>query len=157
MLEKPELTIVLEQRINYDEVIQSLCDIQLQRDYYRSQHPEIQTTGMDFLTNEEIRSIKLTDRGLWEYASQFIEEGNVKSKQEVEEIALRLFGDKSDELLTRMIERKNNKLMSYLTATKGVPASRITINTPTPEAMKEYHDACRYEIHVGLGSDEIFE
>lgn len=156
MLEKPELTLVLQQRINYNEVIQSLCDIQLQRDYYCSQHPEIQATGMDFLTNEEIRSIKLSDKGLWEYASQFKAEGSVQSKQEVEEIALKLFGDKSDDLLARMIERKNNKLITYLTTSKGVPASRITINAPTTEAMKEYKNDCRYEIHVGMG-DEIFE
>jgi hypothetical protein len=157
MLEKPELNLTLEQRVNYNEVIQALCDIQLQRDYYRSKHPEIQTTGMDFLTNEEIRAIKLNDKDLMEYATQFAEEGKtVQSKQEVEEIALKLFGDKSDELLTRMIERKNSKLMSYLTATKGVPASRITINAPLLEAMKDYDKACRYEIHAGLG-DEKFE
>jgi hypothetical protein len=157
MLEKPELNLTLEQRVNYNEVIQALCDIQLQRDYYRSKHPEIQTTGMDFLTNEEIRAIKLNDKDLMEYATQFAEEGKtVQSKQEVEEIALKLFGDKSDELLTRMIERKNSKLMSYLTATKGVPASRITINAPSLEAMKDYDKACRYEIHAGLG-DEKFE
>ena len=155
MLEKPGLTVTLEQRINYDEVIQSLCDIQLQRDYYRSQHPEIQTTGMDFLTNEEIRSIKLNDGGLMEYASKFAEEGKtVQSKQDVEEIALKLFGDKSDELLTRMIERKNSKLMNYLTATKGVQASRITINAPSLESMKAYDKACRYEIHAGLGDEK---
>ena len=157
MLEKPELNLTLEQRVNYNEVIQALCDIQLQRDYYRSKHPEIQTTGMDFLTNEEIRAIKLNDKDLMEYATQFAEEGKtVQSKQEVEEIALKLFGDKSDELLTRMIERKNSKLMSYLTATKGVPVSRITINAPSLEAMKDYDKACRYEIHAGLG-DEKFE
>lgn len=157
MLEKPELTVSLEQRINYNEVIQSLCDIQLQRDYYRSQHPELQTTGMDFLTNEEIRSIKLNDKGLMEYAAQYAEEGKeVQSKQDVEAIALKLFGDKSDELLTRMIERKNNKLLTYLTVTKGVQTSRITINAPSLEAMKDYDKACRYEIHVGMG-DEIFE
>lgn len=157
MLEKTDLTLVLEQRVNYNEVIQALCDIQLQRDYYRSQHPELQTTGMDFLTNEEIRAIKLNDKGLMDYAAQYAEEGKtVQSKQEVEEIALKLFGDKSDELLTRMIERKNNKLTTYLTATKGVPANRITINAPSLEAMKDYDKACRYEIHAGLG-DEIFE
>ena len=157
MMEKPDLSLTLEQRINYNEVIQALCNIQLQRDYYRSQHPELQTTGMDFLTNEEIRSIKLNDKGLMEYASKYAEEGNaVQTKQDVEAIALKLFGDKSDELLTRMIERKNTKLMTYLTATKGVPASRITINAPSVEAMKDYNKACRYEIHVGMGG-EIFE
>lgn len=157
LLEKPELTLVLEQQINYNEVIQSLCDIQLQRDYYRSLHPELQTSGMDFLTNEEIRSIKLNDKGLMEYASTFAEEGKtVQSKQDAEEIALKLFGDKSDELLTRMMERKNNKLSSYLTATKGVQAGRFTINAPSLESMKAYDKTCRYVIHAGLG-DEIFE
>ena len=156
LLEKPDLSLTLEQRINYNEVIQALCDIQLQRDYYRSTHPELQTTGMDFLTNEEIRSIKLNDSGLMTYASQFAGEGEtVQSKQDVEEIALRLFGDKSDELLARMIERKNNKLKTYLTATKGVQASRITINAPSLEAMKAYDKACRYEIHAGLGDEKI--
>ncbi len=156
LLEKPELTLVLQQHINYHEVIQNLCDIQLQRDYYRSTHPELQATGMDFLTNEEIRSIKLNDKGLMEYASQFAEEGKVvQSKQEVEAIALKLFGDKSDELLTRMIERKNSKLMSYFTTTKGIQASRITLNVPTLEAMKAYDKSCRYEIHAGLGNEKI--
>lgn len=156
LMEKPELTLTLQQHINYHEVIQSLCDIQLQRDYYRSTHPELQATGMDFLTNEEIRSIKLTDKGLMEYASQFAEEGkSVQSKQEVEAIALKLFGDKSDELLTRMIERKNSKLMSYFTTTKGIQASRITLHVPTLEAMKAYDKSCRYEIHAGLGDEKI--
>lgn len=156
LMEKPELTLMLQQHINYHEVIQSLCDIQLQRDYYRSTHPELQATGMDFLTNEEIRSIKLNDKGLMEYASQFAEEGKVvQSKQEVEAIALKLFGDKSDELLTRMIERKNSKLMSYFTTTKGIQASRITLNVPTLEAMKAYDKSCRYEIHAGLGNEKF--
>ena len=157
MLEKHELTVVLEQQINYGEVIQSLCDIQLQRDYYRSLHPEKSMTGMDFLTNEEIRAIRLNDKGLMEYASKYAEEGKaVQSKQEVEEIALKLFGDKSDEFLMRMIERKNDKLLNYLTSAQGIQANRITIKAPTQEAMKAYGKACRYEIHVGMG-DEIFE
>lgn len=154
MLDKADLTLELDQQVNYDEVVQDLCNLQLQRDYYCSRHPEIDSMGMDFLTSETIRSIKLSDKDLWEYTARFAEGGEIHSKQDVATVALAVYGNKSDELMTRFMDRKNEKLLSYLTAIKGISRERITINKPTVEAMKEYKKECRYEIHVGLGDEK---
>lgn len=155
MTDKPEISLVLDQQINYDEVVQTLSNLQLQRDYYCWQHPETDSVGMDFLTNETIKAIKLSDNGLWDYAAKYADDSVVNSKQEVAEIALKVYGDKSEVMMLRFMEHRNKKLIAYLTGIKGIQRERITINTPSLEAMKDHNKECRYEIHVGLGDEKI--
>lgn len=158
MLGKPEMTIVLDQKVNFNDLVQQFSNLQLQRDYYLSQHPEIDSTGIDFLTNEAIRSIKLTDKGLYEFASQFAEKGSVDSKKEVESVALSRYAEKSSSMVTRVLEHRNELLLAYLIHVKGLKESQISIKTPDPSSMSDYKKDCRYEIVVNSSEvDELSE
>lgn len=148
MLGKPEMTIVLDQKVNFNDLVQQFSDLQLQRDFYLSQHPEIDSAGIDFLTNEAIRSIKLTDKGLFEFASQFAEKGSVNSKKDVESVALSRYAETSSNLVTRVLEHRNELLLAYLIHVKGLKESQISIKTPDPSSMSDYKKDCRYEIVV---------
>lgn len=146
LLDKPEVTITLEQKLNYAAIVQELSNVQLKRDYYISIHPEADSVGLDFLTNETIRAIKLNDKGLCDYAEQFSEKNNIHSKKGVAEVALALYEEKSAEMIGWLLERRNKLLIRYLTETKGVGHDQISIEEPTLEQMKEYKGKDRYEV-----------
>lgn len=151
---RPELSIVLDQKVNFKELVQQFSNLQLQRDYYLSLHPELDSVGIDFLTNEAIRSIKLTDDGLYAFASNLADR-KVSSKKAVASVALTHYGDSSTELVNRYIERRNDLLLAYLIHVKGLTEEQITIKTPDEDSKQNYKKDCRYEIQVDMsGGDE---
>lgn len=150
---RPEFSIVLDQKVNFKDLVQQFSNLQLQRDYYISLHPELDSTGIDFLTNEAIRSIKLTDDGLCAFASTLADR-KVSSKKAVASLALSLYADSSAELVNQYIERRNDLLLAYLIHVKGLTEEQITIKTPDEESKQNYKKDCRYEIQVDLSGGE---
>lgn len=150
---KPEFSIVLDQKVNFKDLVQQFSNLQLQRDYYLSLHPELDSTGIDFLTNEAIRAIKLNDNGLCAFTSQLCER-KVSSKKAVAAAALAHYGDSSNELVNQYIERRNDLLLAYLIHVKGLTEEQITIKTPDEESKRKYKKDCRYEIQVDMSGDE---
>lgn len=148
LVDKPMLNIALDQKVNADEMLQQFSNLQLQRDYYLSLHPEIDSTDIDFLTNEAIRSIKLNEKGVYHYASQFSSESEVSSRQDVEAVALSRYLESSWAILKRLMTRRNDRLLSYLVNSKGVSENQVSINVPDEETMKGYKHDCRYEVVV---------
>lgn len=151
---RPEFSIVLDQKVNFKDLVQQFSNLQLQRAYYLSLHPELDTTGIDFLTNEAIRSIKLNDSGLCAFASQ-LSDHRVNSKRGVTSVALTHYADQSAVLVNQYIERRNELLLAYLIHIKGLKEEQIHIKTPDQESMEKYHKDCRYEIQVDMQGDEM--
>ena len=145
---RSDLAIVLEEQVQYDEVIQELCIMQLQRDYYLSIHPEKKPTDIDFLTNEAIRSIKLTDKGLWDFAAQKAGKKKLHSKKDVETVAYALYHDPSEKFLPRVMERWNKLLSDYLFNIKDLSPEQISVTMIDSSLMKSFAKPSRYEMHV---------
>ena len=134
--------------MNYEETLQRLCNLQLQRDYYLSQHPEIDSTGIDFLTNEAIQSIKLSDKGLCNYAAQFTEKERLSSKRDVESVAYAVYHARSKVFLSKLMDRRNALLSNYLLNVKGLPNSQVSVTKMDEAQLEAYTKASRYELHV---------
>lgn len=145
---RSDLAIVLEEQVQYDEVIQELCIMQLQRDYYLSIHPEKKPTDIDFLTNEAIRSIKLTDKGLWDFAAQKAGKKKLHSKKDVETVAYALYHDPSEKFLPRVMDRWNKLLSDYLFNIKDLSPEQISVTMIDSSLMKSFAKPSRYEMHV---------
>ena len=150
LLEKPELEIFFEQRIDHEKTIQELSDLLLKRDYYLSTHPGMEQQTLDLLTNEAIGSIKWNDKGLCAFAEQCGEKNKVRSKKDVASVALAVYGKQAEDLLMMFLQHKNEQLRSYLTERKGLEPERVTVNLPDKESMKEYHKESRYEIRLNI-------
>lgn len=145
---QPNLSVVFEQRVNYEETLQRLCNMQLQRDYYLSQHPEIDSTGIDFLTNEAIQSIKLNDKGLRDFAAQYSEKEKLSSKSDVASVAYAVYHEKSKGIITRLMDRRNALLSQYLLNTKGLPNNQVSVTKMDEASQETYSKATRYELHI---------
>ena len=145
---RTDMAVVLEEQVQYDEVIQQLCIMLLQRDYYLSTHPEKKPTDIDFLTNEAIRSIKLTDKGLWSFVAQKANKKKMHSKKDVEAMAYALYHDNSETILPRVMERWNKQLSDYLFDVKGLSPEQISVTTIDSSLMKTFAKPSRYEMHV---------
>ena len=145
---KPNLSVIFEQRVNYEETLQRLCNMQLQRDYYLFQHPEIDSTGIDFLTNEAIQSIKLSDKSLCNYAAQFSEKEKLSSKRDVETVAYTVYHAKSKAIMSRLMDRWNALLSNYLLNIKGLPSNQVSVTKMDEALLETYNKASRYELHV---------
>lgn len=148
--EKQHISAIFNQKVNFGEMIQKFSNLQLQRDYYLSIHPELDPRRIDFLTNEEIRSIKLNDEGLRAYAAGLGNDNKASNKKAVEAIALERYAEQSANLVNRFLERRNEQLLKYLTQIKGLAGDQIIINTPDEESKQTYNKKCRYEISVEM-------
>ena len=145
---RSDLGIILEEQVQYNEVIQQLCIMQLQRDYYLSTHPDMKPTDIDFMTNEVIHSIKLTDKGLWDFSAQKSKKKKIHSKKDVETVAYELYHDKSETILPRVMNRWNKLLSDYLYNAKGLSPEQISVTMIDSCLMKSFVKPSRYEMHV---------
>lgn len=145
---RSDLAIVLEEQVQYEEMVKQLSIMQLQRDYYFSTHPETQPSDIDFLTNETIRSIRLTDKGLCDFAAQFSKKRKLHSAKEVMDVAYEYYHEKSETILPRLMARKNEMLTNYLHNIKGLSEEQISVTTIDASLMKSFVKPSRYEMHV---------
>ena len=142
------LSIVMEEKVQYENTIQRLCNLQLQRDYYLAQHPEIDSTGIDFLTNEAIQSIKLNDNGLCDFAVQYSEKNKLRSKKDVASVAYEVYHEKSERLFPQLMEHRNRQLSHYLQEIKGLTSEQISVTTIDDSLLKSFEKSSRYELHI---------
>lgn len=145
---RSDLSIILEQQVQYDEAIKSLCVMQLQRDYYLATHTELKPSDIDFLTNEAILSIKLNDKGLCNYARQYSDKKRLRSAKDVETLACTLYRERSEKVLPKIMERRNALLTDYLWNVKGLTPEQVTVTTIDESLMKSFVKPSRFEMHV---------
>ena len=148
LYDQPNLSVILEERVNYEETVQQLCNMLLQRDFYLSQHPEIDSSSIDFLTNEEILSIRLNDRGLCAYAAQLSEKPRISSKKEVEAVAHAVYQNKAERLMIKLMDKKNDLLSNYLQNIKGLTTEQISVTKMDETMLRSYNKPSRYEVHL---------
>ena len=145
---RSDLAIMLEEQVQYEEVIKELCITQLKRDYYLSTHPDAKFSDLDFLTDESIRSIKLNDKGLCNYAVQYSKKKKLRSAKDVTSVACEVYRAKSEKMLPRLLERRNELLTDYLWNMKGLTPEQISVTTVDASLMKTFTKPSRYEMHV---------
>ena len=145
---RSDFAIVLEEQVQYEETVKQLSIMQLQRDYYLSTHPEMKSSDIDFLTNEAIRSIKLTDKGLCNFTAQYSKKKKLHSAKDVTSVACEVYRDKSETILPRLMARKNEILSNYLLNIKGLSPEQISVTTIDASLMKSFAKPSRYEMHV---------
>ena len=145
---RSDLSIILEQQVQYDEAIKQLCVMQLQRDYYLATHTELKPSDIDFLTNEAIMSIKLNDKGLCNYARQYSDKKRFRSAKDVESLACTLYQERSEKVLPMIMERRNALLTDYLWNVKGLTPEQVSVTTIDESLLKSFVKPSRYEMHV---------
>lgn len=145
---RSDLSIILEQQVQYDEAIKQLCVMQLQRDYYLATHTELKPSDIDFLTNEAIMSIKLNDNGLRSYAKQYSQKKRLRSAKDVESLACAMYQEKSEKVLPKIMERRNALLSDYLWNVKGLTPEQVSVTTIDESLMKSFVKPSRFEMHV---------
>jgi hypothetical protein len=145
---RSDLAIILEEQVQYEEVVKELCISQLKRDYYLSIHPNMKFSDLDFLSSEAIRSIKLNDKGLCDYAKQYSKKKKLRSAKDVTSVACEVYRDKSEKILPRLMERRNELLSDYVWNVKGLTPEQISVTTIDASLMKSFVKPSRYEMHV---------
>jgi hypothetical protein len=145
---RSDLAIMLEEQVQYDEVIKELCITQLKRDYYLSTHPGMKFSDLDFLASHAIHSIKLNDKGLCNYAVQYSKKKRLRSAKDVTSVACEVYRDKSEKILPRLMARRNELLTDYLWNVKGLTPEQVSVTTIDASLMKSFVKPSRYELHV---------
>ena len=145
---RSDLAIMLEEQVQYEEVVKELCITQLKRDYYLSTHPGMKFSDLDFLASDAIRSIKLNDKGLCNYAVQYSKKKKLRSAKDVTSVACEVYRDKSEKILPRLMDRRNELLSDYLWNVKGLTPEQVSVTTIDASLLKSFVKPSRYEMHV---------
>ena len=145
---RSDLAIVLEEQVQYEEIIKELSIIQLKRDYYLSTHLGMTISDIDLLADDAILSIKLKDKGLCEFAAQYSKKKRLRSADDVTSVACEVYRDKSEKMLTLLMAKRNALLSDYLHNVRGLLPEQITVTTIDASLMKSFAKPSRYEMHV---------
>lgn len=145
---RSDLAIVLEEQVQYEEIIKELSIIQLKRDYYLSTHSGMTISDIDLLADDAILSIKLKDKGLCEFAAQYSKKKRLHSADDVTLVACEVYRGKSEKMLTRLMAQHNALLSDYLHNVRGLLPEQITVTTIDASLMKSFAKPSRYEMHV---------
>ena len=105
-------------------------------------------SDLDFLSSEAIRSIKLNDKGLCDYAKQYSKKKKLRSAKDVTSVACEVYRDKSEKILPRLMARRNELLSDYLWNVKGLTPEQVSVTTIDASLMKSFVKPSRYEMHV---------
>ena len=105
------------------------------------------------MTNETIRSIKLNDKGLCDFAVQHSKKRKLHSKKDVVSVAEELYFEKSEKLLPQLMANWNDLLSNYLWKVKGLTSEQISVTMMDESLMKSFNKTSRYEMHVFVYED----
>lgn len=155
LISRSDISVNFVPKVNYQETVKRLCDLQLKRDYYLSQHPSMDTANLNMLTNEAINSINIKDKELCEFAKQYSEKKKLKHKSDVEDVALALYKDSSETILLDILKHRKSILMNYLTSVKGVKSAAVSCSSATIEEMKSYEKKTCYELNMVVDENAV--
>lgn len=147
LLNNAEMKVNFELQLNEEKAMDLLSMAQLKRDYYLSQHPEINPNRIDLLTNTDINKISDKAKELLAFATT-LSEGQVVSQKDMQDFARKHYETNSLQLMTKLMEKRNDILVTYFTQTKGVNPEQVTVRSADASTLKKYKKTARYEVRV---------
>ncbi len=148
---KPDLSLELQQDINYTQAIREQSLASLKQDYYLKKNPRNATDSLDMLDKAEIAKIRDNDPDLLKYANEQLSqpiEGDIYTK------AIAIYKDRVNEQIDKLASKRNQLLQDYLVTRGQVPATNIKITTVPAVPGKTYDSKSVFKTALSLPGEE---
>lgn len=129
MTEKNSLSAALHVEFDGARAKQEIAEASLRRAYYVSEHPDKAQSQLDLFDLDALKEIDIQQTAVVAFAdARMTEQGlTPSSSSAISDKALALYGgDKAEELLRLIADRRLQTSVRYLTQQKGIAASRVT-------------------------------
>ncbi|MBR5029270.1 MAG: DUF748 domain-containing protein, partial [Bacteroidales bacterium] len=144
----PDMTLELEQSIDYQRALKELPMFEMKREYYLSQNPEKQGKPLSTLDITSISEIKDKDRDFRSFA-----EDKLGASME-QGLAARFPVDTIDARVRRLMEMRNRQVSHFLVEKSQVPQGQLVIKSVDFATLKEGKYESRYNVNLKAADTE---
>ena len=146
----PDMTLTLEQNIDYQSAAKELPMFEMKREYYLSQNPEKQGKPLTTLDITSISDIKDKDKGLRSFAASRL--GGTEDFEQ--DLAARFPTDTIDTRLQKLMEMRNRFVNRFFVEKIGLPQEQIVVKSIDLSTLKNGKHGNRYEVSLkAAGAD----
>lgn len=156
--DKPDMKIVLTQRIDYPAALQTQARNNLKLEYYNFTRREADTAAayqpLTMIDYERVENLDLKSEAVTDFADSLLRmRGDDPAKLNASQKAMALYADKAAKQLTRMLERRNGALVRYMTEMQGLSAASLRVETPDSVELHAYTGKNRYTIAIEVDGE----
>ncbi|MBO4740897.1 MAG: DUF748 domain-containing protein, partial [Bacteroidales bacterium] len=144
----PDMTLELEQSVDYQAALKELPMFEMKREYYLSQNPEKQGKPLTTLDITSISEIKDKDRDFRAFA-----ENKLGASLE-QGLAARFPTDTIDSRVRRLMEMRNRQVSHFLVEKSQVPQGQLVIKSVDFATLKEGKYESRYNVNLKAADTE---
>ena len=138
----PDMTLELEQSVDYQRALKELPMFEMKREYYLSQNPEKQGRPLSSLDITSISEIKDKDKDFRAFAENRLG-GNLEQG-----LAARYPTDTIDSRVRRLMEMRNRQVSHFLVEKAQVPQGQLVIKSVDFNTLKEGSYESRYNVNL---------
>lgn len=151
--QKPGLVLQLTQNIDYSEAVQNFALANLKKEYYLQLNPAERAKGLEFIDIATLNQIDTKDKDFIAFTDNLLREKNLSQEGSIKDKVMVFFKTVAEAQVIRVMEARNQKMITYLTSTCGVKPERIkVINTPLTQLL-----SCKknqYDITMNDGEEQ---
>lgn len=144
----PDMTLELEQSVDYQRALKELPMFEMKREYYLSQNPEKQGKPLSTLDITSISEIKDKDKDFRSFA-----ENKLGTSLE-QGLASRFPTDTIDARVRRLMEMRNRQVSHFLVEKSQVPQGQLVIKSVDFGTLKEGKYESRYNVNLKAADTE---
>ena len=138
----PDMTLELEQSVDYQSALKELPMFEMKREYYLSQNPEKVGKPMSSLDITSITEIKDKDRDFRSFAEDKLGTSLEKG------LAARFPADTIDARVKKLMEGRNRQVSRFLVEKMQVPQEQLAIKSIDLNTLKEGKYDSKYEVKL---------
>ena len=141
----PDLTMTLEQNIDYQAAIKEMPMYEMKRQYYLSQNPEKQGKPLSSLDITSINEIKDKDKAFRSFAESQLSSYSGSLEQKLE---ARFPIDTIDTRIRRLMEMRNKQVNRFLVERMEVVQEQVVVKSVDMNTLKNEKRNSRYEVDM---------
>ena len=138
----PDMTLELEQSVDYQSALKELPMFEMKREYYLSQNPEKVGKPMSSLDITSITEIKDKDKDFRAFAEDKLGASLEKG------LAARFPADTIDARVKKLMEGRNRQVSRFLVDKMQVPQEQLSIKSLDLNTLKEGKYDSKYEVKL---------
>jgi hypothetical protein len=151
MKKKPEMSLSLTQFTDTRESVQGFALLSAKQDYLLSLQGNDPNKHVSF---DQIRQLGNSDAGFTAWLTGRVKAGGAQEGSLSDNIGKLYPADSLSVKYAAMLERRNQRLRDYMSASLEIPADKLTIRTADKSMLDAYNAKAKYKVEMHLPGEE---
>lgn len=155
--DKPEISIKMEQRINYGNALSAFAVNNLKREFYRYSNPDKQDTPLELIDMAQIEEINTKTPEFKTFVDTIALRNSLSDSQRknYESVACSVYGQTAEQHLSKSMTVRNQLLEKYMKEQHKLSDSIFTVCLQPDDRIKQYTGKDMYKIQIEIAGETL--